>query len=263
LSDAVRDGDVIYSLEGPAAYITIDRPQRRNALSPDVVRGISTHISAAQEDPRARAIVLTGAGDAAFCAGADLGTMSDVGAVAQHFVRAEIGGLFAKMRAARLPIVARVNGLALAGGFGLMLACDLVVAADDVEMGMPEINLGLWPFMISAVVQRDIPRKVALDLMLTGRRLDAAAAERFGFVSRVVAREQLDATVGEVVDELSSKSPLILSLGKRSFYNAEDMDFDAALEYLSGMLSVCLQSEDTAEGVSAFFAKRSPEWKGR
>lgn len=254
--------EVLYSSEGRVATITINRPDRRNAINPAVVAGIADGLRRASRED-ATVVVLTGAGDKAFCAGGDLGGMSAVSRVAQHFVRSEVGDLFKQMRASSAPIVARVNGHALAGGFGLMLACDLVVASDDAEFGTPEINLGLWPFMISAVIQRDLPRKVALELMLTGRRMEAEEAARWGFINRVVPRADLDAAVAETVGLLTSKSPLITSLGKRSFYSAEDMDFDAALEYLAGMLTVCLESEDTVEGVSAFLEKRKPEWKGR
>lgn len=144
-----------------------------------------------------------------------------------------------------------------------MLACDLVIAADHAEVGTPEVNIGLWPFMISTVIQRDVPRKIALELMLTGRRMGAEEAARWGFVNRVVGADALDDAVRETTEVLASKSPLIMSLGKRSFYRAEDMDFDHALEYLAGMLTVCLESEDTIEGVTAFLEKRSPDWKGR
>ncbi|MGH2757199.1 MAG: enoyl-CoA hydratase/isomerase family protein [Actinomycetota bacterium] len=248
--------------DGRIATITINRPDRRNAINAAVVSGISDSIEQATKH-EVSAIVLTGAGEKAFCAGGDLGGMSDASRVAQHFIRGEVGDLFKQMRASGIPIVARVNGHALAGGFGLMLACDLVIAADDVELGTPEINIGLWPFMISAVIQRDLPRKVALELMLTGRRMGAGEAARWGIVNRVVPRAELDDAVAETVEQLASKSPLVASLGKRSFYAAEDMNFDAALEYLAGMLTVCLESEDTVEGVTAFLEKRKPEWKGR
>ncbi|MDQ4025815.1 MAG: enoyl-CoA hydratase-related protein, partial [Actinomycetota bacterium] len=176
--------------------------------------------------------------------------------------RGEVGALFRRLRGSRLPIVARVNGHALAGGFGLMLSCDLVVAVDDAELGMPEVDVGLWPFMVAVLVQRDLPRKVALDLMLTGRRIPAAEGERWGFVNRVVPRERLDAAVEELTGTLRSKSPLVLSLGKSSYYAAEDMAFEQKLAYLNGMLSLCLESEDAVEGVTAFLQKRPPEWKG-
>lgn len=255
--------DVVFDVSGSVATITIDRPDRRNTINPEVVAGISAQLAAAEGDEAVHVVILTGSGDKAFCAGGDLGGMGSEGPVQEHFIRAEVGDLFSQMRRSRLPIVARVNGHALAGGFGLMLACDLVVAADDAEIGMPEVNLGLWPFMITAVVARDLPRKVALDLMLTGRRVPAAEGERWGFINRVVPRAELDDAVATLTAELASKSPLIVKLGKNSFYDVEDTSFESSLDYLAGMLTVTLGSEDTAEGVSAFFQKRPPEWKGK
>jgi enoyl-CoA hydratase/carnithine racemase len=253
----------LYDVEAGVAWITINRPDRRNAINPQVVEGISQALGRAEDDEGVRVVVLTGAGDKAFCAGGDLGGMAEAGRVAQHFLRAELGELFIKMRRSRLPIIARVNGHALAGGFGLMLACDLVVACDEAEMGTPEINIGLWPFMITTVIQRDLPRKIALELMLTGRRMPASEASQWGFVNRVVPRAGLDAAVADLTTDLSGKSPLILGLGKRSFYRAEDMQFSDALDYLAGMLTACLESEDTIEGVTAWLQKRAPEWKNR
>lgn len=243
--------------------MTIDRPERRNAINPQVVREMSDHLDAAERDETVKAVVVTGAGDKAFCAGGDLGSMTAGSRVDQHFSRAEVGELFQKMRASRLPIVARVNGHALAGGFGLMLACDLVVAAEHAELGTPEIDIGLWPFMITAIIQRDVPRKIALEMMMTGDRIPVSVGERWGFVNRVVPATDLDAEVERLVAKLTSKSPLIAGLGKRSFYRSEDMDTSGALGYLAGMLTVCLESEDTIEGVTAFMSKRAPEWKGR
>lgn len=259
----MTDESVLYSSDGGVALITINRADRRNAINPEVVRGLSDGLERAENESGVGVAVLTGAGDRAFCAGGDLGGMTDDGRVAQHDMRAEVGDLFVRMRQSRLPIVARVNGHALAGGFGLMLACDLVVAADDAEFGTPEVSIGLWPFMVTTVIQRDLPRKVALELMLTGRRMSAADAQRWGFINRVAARDSLDATVDELTTQLLGNSRLITALGKRSFYRAEDMDFADALAYLSGMLTVCLESEDTVEGVTAFLQKRPPEWKHR
>ena len=257
-------GDAVSSsVDGAVATITIDRPERRNALSPDVVSGLSAALAAAEADPSISVAVLTGAGERAFCAGGDLSGMAATSKKGQHLERGAVGDLFRRLRESRLPVVARVNGHALAGGFGLMLSCDLVVAADDVQLGMPEVDVGLWPFMVTALVQRDLPRKLALDLMLTGRRIAASEGERWGFVNRVVPRAGLDAAVAELTGTLASKSPVVLALGKSSYYSAEDMAFADKLAYLNGMLSLCLESEDAVEGVTAFLQKRPPEWKGR
>jgi enoyl-CoA hydratase/carnithine racemase len=255
---------VLYELRGSAARITINRPERRNALSDEVIEDLTTAIARAGEDGEARVVVLTGAGDQAFCAGADLGGFTGEGSRVQlHHGRRRLADLFIAMQRCPKPIVARVNGKALAGGFGLMLACDLVVAADDAEFGTPEINVGLWPYMITAVISRNVPRKVALEMMLTGKRVSAKDAARWGIVNRVVPSAELDMGVDELVDDLAGKSPLILRLGKESFYRAQDMNFEDALSYLHSMLTVNLESEDVIEGVTAFAQKRKPEWKGR
>jgi len=263
LSQAPSEAPVLYEARGPIARLTINRPDRRNALSAEVVRELRRSLTIAESDGDVRVVVLTGAGDRTFCAGGDLAGTTAAGSIDRHLERAGIGELFEQMRSSRLPIVARVNGHALAGGFGLMLACDLVVAADTAEVGTPEIDIGLWPFMISAIIRRDLPRKLALELMLTGRRLAVPEAVRWGFVNRAVDPDALDAEVDEVASTLAGKSPAIVGLGKRSFYRSEDMDFRHALDYLSGMLTLCLESEDAVEGVSAFLQKRKPEWRGR
>ncbi|HEY3211339.1 MAG TPA: enoyl-CoA hydratase-related protein [Actinomycetota bacterium] len=256
---------VLYEVRGHSVRLTVNRPDERNALNQQVVDGLLTGLRRAAGEGSVRCLVLTGAGDRAFCSGGDLtSTMSpDEGRVQQHHGRGRIGDLMVAMAKHPLPIVARVNGAALAGGFGLMLSCDLAVAADDVEVGTPEIKLGLWPFMISAVIARNVPRKIAVEMMLTGRRVPAAEAGRWGMVNRVVPRVELDDTVDRLVEELSSKSPVAMRLGKESFYRAQDMRLEEALAYLNAMLSVDLQSEDVVEGVSAFLQKREPDWKDR
>jgi enoyl-CoA hydratase/carnithine racemase len=257
--------EVLFETRGAAAWLTINRPDQRNSLNDPVIEGLLSGLDRAAAQHDARCVVLTGAGDRAFCAGGDLtGTMAPgKGSVDQHERRGRVADLLVALAHHPQPVIARVNGAALAGGLGLMLGCDLAVAADDVQLGTPEASLGLWPYMISAVISRNVPRKLAMEMMLTGRRVDAAEAHRWGMVNRVVPREQLDSAVGELVAGVASMSPLVLRLGKRSFARAQDMGFEEALAYLQAMLTVNLESEDVAEGVSAFLQKRAPEWKGR
>ena len=256
--------DVRYEVVGSIARVTIDRPERRNAMSFGVMEGLRDSVAAAKADDGVRVLVLTGEGEKAFCAGADLGSggIAD-GASAAHEGRGVLAEVFRDMGALGKPTIARVRGYALAGGFGLALACDFVVAADDAQFGTPEVNVGLWPYMITVPLVRSMPPKRVLELMMTGRRVDAAEAERIGFVTRVVPVDELDAAVDELSATLASKSPLILRWGRESFYRTLDMDPDDALAYLQAMLTITSASEDTAEGVAAFAEKRAPEWKGR
>jgi enoyl-CoA hydratase/carnithine racemase len=260
----VRDEEVLYEAAGGVARITINRPERRNAMSFGVMQGLCDSMARAKADTDVRVVILTGAGDKAFCAGADLGGggIATSGAEA-HEGRGLLADLFRDMWALGKPIIARVRGFALAGGFGLACACDMIVASDDAQFGTPEINVGLWPYMITVPLLRTMPPKTVLDLMMTGRRIDAAEAQRLGIVQRVVPVDDLDATVDTLSHDLAQKSPLILSWGRDSFYRVLELDADAALDYLQGMLTITSQTEDAAEGVAAFAEKREPKWKGR
>ena len=257
-------GDVRYEVAGPVARATIDRPERRNAMSFGVMEGLRDAVAQAKADDAVRVLVLTGAGEKAFCAGADLGGGGIAeGASAAHDGRGLLAELFRDLWGLGKPTVARVRGYALAGGFGLALACDFVIASADAQFATPEVNVGLWPYMITVPLLRSMPPKRVLELMMTGRRLDANEAERIGFVTRVVPVDELDGAVDELAATLASKSPLILRWGRESFYRVLDMDPDDALAYLQAMLTVTSASEDTAEGVAAFAEKREPKWKGR
>lgn len=247
--------------DGPVLRLTINDPERRNPLTNQVVAAMTEAITGASEVTQV--IVISGAGEKAFCAGGDLSGGFFESPIETHRERSGLASLFRAMRSARQPVVARVNGHALAGGFGLMLACDIALAADHATFGTPEINVGLWPMMISAVVQRALPEKVALDLMMSGRRIGAPEAAAIGAVSRVVAADELDVAVDELVGALVDRSPVILALGKASFYAAADMGFDAAIEMLAGGLTVVALTDDAREGTSAFVEKRSPNFTGR
>jgi enoyl-CoA hydratase/carnithine racemase len=255
---------LLYEVTDGVATITVNRPERRNALSWTVVTELRRAFAEAREDPAVRVVVLTGAGDKAFCAGADLSGMVDAaGWAALHEARGELARLFRDMWSLGKPTVARVRGYALAGGFGLALACDLVVAADDAQFGTPEIDVGLWPFMITVPLVRSMPPKKALELMMTGRRVGATEADRLGFVTRVVAVDELDDAVAELARSLAAKSPAVMKLGRDSFYAVWDQSADDALRLLHSLLTVTAATEDAAEGIAAFAEKRPPVWKGR
>jgi len=256
--------DLRYEVDGPVARLTLDREERRNALSWALVGELRDALRIAKDDADVRVVVLTGAGTAAFCAGADLegmGASDDF--TDQHEGRGELADLFRDLYALGKPTIARVQGYALAGGFGLALACDLVVAADDAVFGTPEISLALWPHMITVPLLRAMAPKRALELMLTGRRVDAAEADRIGFVTKVVTVDQLDAAVDELAAELASRSPLALQQGRDSFYAVWDQEVEASLRLLHPLLTVTASTEDAAEGIAAFKEKRPPRWTGR
>lgn len=253
---------VVTSVEAGVLTLTIDREERRNALSPEVLAGLLAGVR--EPGDGVRVVVVTGAGPKAFCAGADLGAFdADATQLELHERRGGLRDLILAIRDCPLPVVARVQGLALAGGLGLALACDLVVASEDAAFGTPEVDVGLWPFMIGALVARHVSPKHALDLMLTGRRVSAQVAYEWGLVSRVVPAAGLDAAVAELCAELAAKSPLVLRLGKAAWYGTEGVALAPALDALQAQLSLLTQSKDTAEGITAFLQKRPPEWTGR
>ena len=251
-----------YQVESPRALLTIDDPERRNPLSNTLMNELAVAIERAAADPDVRVVVITGAGDRAFSAGGDLAGDFVDEPEARHSAGRALANLFRTMRGAGKPIVARVNGHALAGGFGLAAACDIVLAVEEARFGLPEINVGLWPMTITAVLQRCTPHKALLELMMTGRLIEAAEARQLGVVSRVVPAGQLDVVVDQVVGALASKSPVVLRLGRDAFYSVEDLNFNDALEVLHQGLVEVSGTDDAAEGVAAFLEKREPQWKG-
>jgi enoyl-CoA hydratase/carnithine racemase len=252
---------LLYDVADHVATVTINRPERRNALSWTVMNELRRAFADAKADPDVRVVVLTGAGDKAFCAGADLGGMNEGAGFAElHESRGELPRLFREVWELGKPTVAKVRGYALAGGFGVALMCDVVIAADDAQFGTPEIDVGLWPMMITVPMLRSMPPKVALELMMTGRRVRAEEARSLGFVNRVVPVDQLDAAVAEVAAVLARKPPNVMKLGRDAFYGVLDQDAEHALRLLHAGLTVVTQNEDAAEGIRAFQEKRPPRW---
>jgi enoyl-CoA hydratase/carnithine racemase len=255
---------LLYGVADRVAMITINRPERRNALSWTVMTELRGAFAAAKADHDVSVVVLTGAGDKAFSAGADLsGMASGAGFVDLHDARGELARLFREVWELGKPTVARVRGYSLAGGFGVALMCDVVIAAEDAQFGTPEIDVGLWPMMITAPMLRSMPPKVALELMMTGRRVSAEEALRIGFVNRVVPVDELDAAVAEVTSVLAAKSPAVMKLGRDAFYAVLDQDAEHALRLLQAGLTLVTQTDDAAEGILAFQEKRPPRWSGR
>ena len=257
-------GDVvILDVAGHVATLTINRPDRRNALSPEAVDELLDGLDQARRDPAIRVVVLTGAGEKAFCAGADLGGARPTSVLQGHQARGHIAEVFRAAYGLGKPTIAKVRGYALAGGFGLALMCDLVIAADDAVFGTPEIDVGMYPMMITLPMLRSMAPKVALELSMTGRRVSATEGRELGFVTRVVPVTDLDDAVDGMASLLASKPPSIIGLGRDAFYRVLDQSQEDALALLHASLGLVMQTEDHREGVKAFLEKRPPVWTGR
>ncbi len=256
--------NILCRVDRSVATITLNRPEVRNALADEMVPELQAAFASARDDQAVRVIILTGAGEQAFCAGADLGSFSDQRTeLERHFRRRRLADLLVAINATGKPTIARVNGHALAGGLGLAVACDLAYAADHAQFGMPEVNVGVWPMMIMAVIARNVGRKAMMELMLTGQRISAVEAVRIGLINRAMPLADLDAHVQKIAQELAAKSPLVMKLGLEAFYAMDDLPYEDALAYLQDQLSVLTLSEDAKEGTRAFLEKRAPSFKGR
>jgi enoyl-CoA hydratase/carnithine racemase len=260
--------ELLVDRSGPVLTLTINRPERRNAMTWAVIAELREQIAVARDDPSVRVVVLTGAGDKAFCAGADLSGMAPRDPSGpgdpfadHHAARGWLAELFEEMWHLGKPTVARVQGWAMAGGLGLALACDMVVASERARFGAPELDVGLWPYMVTVPMLRSMPPKKALEMMMTSRVVDAEEAGRIGFVNRVVAHDRLDEEVADLAAVLASKPPGVMRLGRESFYAVLDSAATEALPYLHAMLTVTSQTAEAAEGIAAFIEKRPPAWR--
>jgi enoyl-CoA hydratase len=250
--------------ETGVATLALDQPQTRNALSDEVLDDLIGAFEAARADAAVRCVVLTSTHEKVFSSG---GNLAEFGAQAplahKHAGIERFPRLFRLIGELGKPTICAANGHVLAGALGLALACDLIVAREGVRFGTPEINVGLFPFMIMALIYRNVPRKKTNELLLLGEQISAEEAERIGIVNRVVPPAEFDGAVREWAEALARKSPAMMRLGKDAMFRQQDMAFADALEFLRAHLAIAFATEDAREGVKAFFEKREPVWTGR
>jgi enoyl-CoA hydratase/carnithine racemase len=261
----VSSEKVLYELDGAGvATLTLNDPDTRNALSPELLGGLIAGFERAREDEQVRCVVLASSHERTFSSGANLGGFAaDAPLVHRHFGSERFVALFKLIGELGKPTICKAGGHVLAGALGIALACDLIVASEDASFGTPEINVGAFPFMIMALIYRNVPRKKANELLLLGERWSASEALAAGIVNRVVPAGELDAAVAAWAGKLAGTSPAIMRLGKEAMRRQLDMPLDDALDYLRAQLTLAMSTEDIVEGVTAFFEKRAPQWKGR
>ncbi len=255
---------LMYEVSGTGvARISLNQPDTRNALSDELLAELIDALEAARDDDAVRCVVLTSTHDRVFSAGANLaGFAAEVPLVHKHFATERFPQLFRLLGELGKPSICAANGHVLAGALGVALACDLVIAREGVRFGTPEINVGVFPFMIMALIYRNVPRKKTNELLLLGEQISAEEAERIGIVNRVVPADEFEAAVDDWAEKLAGKSPVMMRLGKDAMFRQLDMPFLEALDFLRSQLTIAFSTEDIQEGVKAFFEKREPEWKG-
>lgn len=246
------------------ATVMLNRPEQLNPIGLSMQRDLRAALEYAAGEDEIRVVVLTGAGEKAFCAGADLAAQNDTSPeLDKYFSRELFRDLLLYTQRLGKPLVGRVNGHAMAGGFGLTCVCDLLIASDNATFGTPEINVGLWPMMLQALMMRNLPRKFVMRMLMLGERFTAQQMKDIGYVMEVVPYAELDEAVARVTANLARKSPLIMKIGRDAFFRQQDMELSASLSYLHSSLSLVSMTEDSLEGIRAFVEKRRPEFKGR
>ncbi|MDB5828963.1 MAG: Enoyl-CoA hydratase [Variovorax sp.] len=260
---SITDPVVVQRMEGRVMWLTINRPASRNAINEDVIGGISAGLTAAAADTAVRAVVLTGAGDRAFCAGADLKPDSGIFDFDHSEATTAYARLLRQAVDSNLPLIARVNGHCMAGGMGLLTMCDMAVASSNALFGLPEVKIGLFPMQVASVMQHLLPRRKFSEMCITGEPMDADEALAAGLVNYVVAPEALDDKVQWLLARVVDKSPTAIRRGKHAMRAIADMTFAQAIAYTEGQIGSLRLTRDAAEGLAAFNEKRKPEWTGR
>src|SRR3954462_10372550 len=252
-----------YDAEGGVATIALDQPDTRNALSDELLTELLAAFEAARDDDGIRCVVLTSTHAKVFSAGGDLKEFtSDVPLIHKHFAGEKFVRLFQMIAGLGKATLCAANGPVLAGALGVALSCDLIVASESARFGTPEINVGVFPFMIMALIYRNVPRKKANELLLLGEQISAHEAERLGIVNKVVAPDAFDAAVADWAGKLAAKSPLLMRMGKDAMFQQLDMPLADALEYLHAQLALAFSTDHIKGGSQAFFEKREPAWTG-
>jgi enoyl-CoA hydratase/carnithine racemase len=245
---------------GRSLWITIQREERRNALNPEVIAGIRNAVQASRTDASLRAIVLTGAGRKAFCAGADLSRGTDVFSEGLGEPTTDFGRLARTVREAGVPLIGRINGDCVAGGMGLMALCDMVIAAETARFGLPEGKVGVFPMQVLVYLRQMIHPRHVNELCLTGELISAAKAKEIGIANDVVAYDELDARVDAMVERVSAMSPAALRRGKYAIAAMQAMGFHEALAFAETQIALVSHTDDAREGLAAFNEKRKPHW---
>ena len=259
----MADDAVLYALdEQGVATITMNDPDTRNALSAEMLAGLIVAFERAREEAQAQCVVLASSHERTFSSGANLGGFAgDTSLVERHFASERFVALFKLIGELGKPTVVAAGGHVLAGALGIALACDLIVASDDASFGTPEINVGTFPFMIMALIYRNVPRKKANELLLLGERWSAQEALAAGIVNRVVPAAELRRATDALPRHIADKSAFTIAIGKEAFYRQAELDLPAAYAYASDVMARNMLAQDAEEGIDAFIAKRKPVWR--
>ncbi len=255
--------DLLYEVKENIGYITINREANRNSISSEAVTLFLEALETAEKDDTVRVVCVSGAGERIFCSGADLGGGIGTSGGQENLAFKNYAKLITRLASFPKPTLAKINGHCMAGGTGFMLACDIVIAKEDAKFGTPEVNVGLFPMMIGALIFRNVLRKKAMEMILLGEKLNAKDALKMGMITRAVPKDQFEFHVEQVLKTITSKSPIGLRIGKEAFRDIETMDIEESVNFLSEKLIEVASTEDAIEGITAFFEKRTPKFKGK
>jgi len=254
--------DLLYEVKESVAHITINREASRNSISREALALFLEHLDSAERDNTVRVVCITGAGERIFCSGADLGGIGNT-SDPENLSFKNYANLLNRLAKFPKPTLAKINGHCMAGGTGFMLACDIVIAKEDATFGTPEVNVGLFPMMVGALIFRNVLRKKAMEMILLGEKLSAKEAFEMGMITRAVPKERFESEVEKVLKKLTAKSPIGLRMGKEAFNAIETMDLEESINLLSKKLFEVAGTKDAIEGITAFFEKRTPEFTGK